>query len=91
MKTLKILGITLLLAFSGMLHAEKININSAGAEQIATGLSGVGAVRAEAIIIYRKENGKFKSIEELANVPGIGEKTVEKNRDNIVLSMKKSN
>lgn len=81
-----------LFAFSGMPHAKKVNINTADAEQIASELSGVGATRAEAIIDYRKENGKFNSIDELVNVPGIGEKTIEKNRSNIELSMKsKSN
>jgi competence protein ComEA len=92
MRNLKIIGFTLLVVFSGMVHAGKVNINTAGAEQIATELVGVGAVRANAIIVYRAKNGQFKSIEEVANVPGIGKKTVEKNRDNIVMSMvKKSN
>lgn len=87
MSTLKIFAFALLLTFSGMLYAEKLNINTADAEQIATELSGIGAVRAEAIVNYRKQNGKFDSIDELANVPGVGEKTLEKNRGNITLSM----
>jgi competence protein ComEA len=84
---IKLIGLVLLLTFSGFLYAGQVNVNTADAKQIATELSGIGTVRAEAIVIYRKENGKFKSIDELVKVPGIGKKTVEKNRSNIVLSM----
>jgi len=86
---IKLIGLVLLLTFSGFLYAGQVNVNTADAKKIATELSGIGTVRAEAIVIYRKENGKFKSIDELVKVPGIGKKTVEKNRSNIVLSMQK--
>ena len=91
MRRIKLLGIALLLAFSGILSAGQVNVNTADAKKIASELSGIGAVRAEAIVIYRKENGKFKSIDELVKVPGIGKKTIEKNRNNIVLSMQNKN
>ena len=55
----------------------KVNINTAGAEELAT-LPGVGTVKAEAIITYRKANGKFKNINDLKEVKGIGDKMVEK-------------
>ena len=42
--------------------------------------------KAEAIVAYRKANGAFKSAEQLALVKGIGLKTVEKNRDRIVVA-----
>ena len=56
-----------------------ININTATKEQLMT-LNGIGEVKAAAIIDYRRENGKFKSIEELDNVKGIGPKIIEKIR-----------
>ena len=55
----------------------KVNINTADAEQLAT-LPGIGSVKAEAIVKYRKDNGKFKSINELKDVKGIGDKMIEK-------------
>ncbi len=48
-------------------------------------LDGIGEAKAQAIIKYREENNGFKSLEELKNVTGIGEKTFEKLKDKIVL------
>ncbi len=63
----------------------KVNINTASAEQIATAMNGIGENKAKAIVKYRKTNGKFKSVQDLENVDGIGAKTVEKNKGKIVL------
>ncbi|EDN75239.1 DNA uptake protein ComE1, partial [Mannheimia haemolytica PHL213] len=41
--------------------------------------------KAQAIVDYRTKNGNFKNIEQLAEVSGIGQATVEKNRANIIL------
>lgn len=54
----------------------KININSAQIEELIT-LTGVGEATANKIIEYRKENGKFQKIEDLKNVPGIGDSKFE--------------
>ncbi len=59
-----------------------VNINTADANTLAQ-LKGVGAKKAEAIIAFRKANGAFKSIDQFADVKGIGEKTLEANRKNI--------
>lgn len=59
----------------------KISINSATKEQLMT-LSGIGESKALAIIEYRN-NTKFNSIEELTNVPGIGQSIYEKIKNNI--------
>ena len=61
-----------------------ININTASAYKL-TELDGIGEVKAEAIVRYREENGKFTSVDELLNVKGIGEKTLEKIRDRITV------
>ena len=47
-----------------------ININTASAGEL-TSLSGIGQNRADAIIEYRQSNGKFQSIEDIMNIPGI--------------------
>lgn len=67
-----------------------VNINTADAETIQKELRGVGMQKAEAIVAYRQANGNYKSADELTNVRGIGIKTVDKNRDNIVLELPES-
>lgn len=80
----------LLLLVSGLAFSEPVDINTADAETLAAALVGVGPSKAQTIIEYRQQNGPFKTLEDLANVKGIGEKTVEKNRDNIVLGAAKT-
>jgi competence protein ComEA len=65
--------------------AAPVNINTADPKGIADALTGVGIKKAEAIVQYRTEHGPFKTIEELGNVTGIGEKTIEKNKADILL------
>ncbi|MGQ5485528.1 ComEA family DNA-binding protein [Photobacterium damselae] len=62
-----------------------VNINKANAEELDKLLVGVGPDKAENIIQYRKQNGKFATADDLAKVKGIGPSTVEKNRDRIEL------
>jgi competence protein ComEA len=62
-----------------------VNINTADAATLAEVLKGVGLAKAEAIIAYRKEHGGFKSVEQLAEVKGIGDKLVKANQERIVV------
>jgi competence protein ComEA len=90
MKLFHTLFLTLILLFSSSAMSaqssiEKININTANAEQIATTMTGIGDNKAKAIVEYRNSHGKFKSLDDLENVDGVGLKTVEKNKDKITL------
>lgn len=62
----------------------KININTATQTELET-LSGVGPSTALKIINYRKENGEFKKIEDLKNVPGIGDAKFDSIKENICI------
>lgn len=64
---------------------QPVNVNSASAEEIAESLKGVGISKAEAIVTYRNKNGDFKHIDELVNVKGIGVRTIDINREYILL------
>ena len=55
----------------------QININTAGVDQL-TKLPGIGKKKAERIIVYRKKHGRFRRIQEIMKVKGIGEKTFKK-------------
>ena len=61
-----------------------VNINTAGTEELMT-LSGIGESRANDIIRYRTENGGFKKIEEIKNVPGIKDAMFQKIKDSITV------
>ncbi|MBD3655080.1 MULTISPECIES: ComEA family DNA-binding protein [Marinobacter] len=72
--------------FTGFAYAEPavVNINTADVATLAS-LNGIGQSKAEAIVAYREANGPFQSPEELANVKGIGSRTVEKNADRLAI------
>lgn len=93
MKRMSIKSLLTLLAtalFSIWAWAQQpVNINSASAEEIAEALKGVGASKAAAIVTYRDENGPFKHVDELVNVKGIGIRTVDINREYILLKDEK--
>ena len=63
----------------------KINLNTATSEELQT-ISGIGAKRAEDIIAYRESHGGFQSIDDLKNVSGIGEKTLDKIRESLYVA-----
>jgi competence ComEA-like helix-hairpin-helix protein len=69
---------------------ETVNINKANSETLAAYLKGVGANKAEAIVKYRRANGNFSSIEDLKNVPGIGDETFKDNKKYLSTSRGKS-
>ena len=82
--TLTTLALSLLLAGSAF-AADKVNINTADAATIDRVLLNIGPSKAEAIVAYRKAHGAFRSPDQLALVKGVGLKTIEKNRDRIVV------
>jgi competence protein ComEA len=74
-----------LFAGSAVWAAEPVNVNTATAEEIAGNLKGIGLSKAQAIVAYREANGAFTHVDELVNVKGIGLKTLDQNRDMILL------
>ena len=67
-------------------EADKININTASAEEL-TQLKGIGPGHAAKIVAYREQNGPFKAPEEVIKVPGIGRKTFDNNKELIQIEM----
>jgi competence protein ComEA len=84
-KFLRALFTSILLIFAPALFAEPLDINAATAEQFDEVLIGVGKVKAQAIVQDREKNGKFKSIDDLTRVKGIGPAIVEKNRSKLTV------
>lgn len=83
--TLRWLVALCLAATAGAALAGPVNVNTADAETLASELDGVGITKARAIVAYRNANGPFTTVESLAEVTGIGERTVAQNRANIRL------
>ncbi len=80
-----ILAVAVGAALPSLALAAPVNINKAGAEEIAESLKGVGIKTARAIVEFREKHGPFKSVEQLSDVKGVGDKTVEKVRANVRL------
>jgi len=85
--------LNLSLAFLAMLFftsvaiaADIVNLNKASAAAIQQNLVGIGPIKAEAIVSYRKKNGKFNSIDDLQNVKGLGPALIKKNKRYLSLS-----
>ncbi|HUQ27562.1 MAG TPA: ComEA family DNA-binding protein [Usitatibacter sp.] len=76
--------VAVLLAYVGVAFGA-VNINSATQEQLES-LNGVGPVKAKAIIDYRNKHGRFKTLEEIKDVDGIGDATFAKIRGDIQLT-----
>ena len=92
LKLVNALVVATLVAFGGgAIAADKpapiapmsVNINTADAATLAAALDGVGASRAKAIVEYREAHGPFRSVDDLAQVKGIGTKVVDANRSRL--------
>lgn len=70
---------------SQAVQGEKVNINTASAQQLAAVLVGVGETKAQAIVAWREANGAFTAKEQLLEVKGIGQATLDKNNGRIEL------
>ncbi len=71
-------------ASNQLTSGETLNINTATQAELE-GLKGIGAVRAEAIIDYRNQHGNFYTVEELVQVDGIGDATLNSLRPYITV------
>lgn len=65
--------------------AKKININTATAQQLSDGLNGIGDGLAERIVAYRQQHGAFRTIDQIKNVSGIGDKKYEEIQSSITV------
>lgn len=89
MKFLPLAAIVAMLSLPCAAFAGQVDINTADAETISAELNGIGLAKAKAIVEYREKHGPFRSADDLSLVKGVGEKIVEKNRDDIRVSGKK--
>lgn len=85
LKSFFALVLSLFLSISFAYAADKIDLNTATSEELQM-LNGVGPSTADAIIQYRDAHGQFKTIDELANVKGIGDKKLEKLSNDLTVS-----
>ncbi|MBN1084926.1 helix-hairpin-helix domain-containing protein [Erwinia aphidicola] len=65
--------------------AGQVSINSASAQELAAALNGVGLKKAESIVSYREKYGPFTQLDQLKEVPGMGNTLVERNLSHIKL------
>ncbi len=65
-------------------ESAKVNLNTASINEL-TALKGIGEKKAQAIVDYREKQGKFTTVDQLADVSGIGPATLEANRDMIIV------
>ncbi|POZ62514.1 ComEA family DNA-binding protein [Chromobacterium alticapitis] len=72
----------LLLSFHAAWAA--VNLNTATPQQLEA-LQGIGPAKAKAIVDYRSKNGPFKTVDDLKKVSGIGDKTLDKLRKDLMV------
>jgi len=85
MNGIKALAAVAALTFSSLTFASPVNINTATASEISEALSGIGMVKAQAIVDYRTTNGLFSSADQITMVNGIGDSTYEKVKQDVLL------
>lgn len=83
MKKLLLAFVTLVISSSFAMAT--VNLNTATKDDLA-GIKGIGPMKAQSIIDYRKKNGSFKSVDELDNVKGFGSKSVQKVRSELTVT-----
>jgi len=71
---------------TSLVTAAPVDINRADASHLESALVGIGPDKAAAIVQYREDHGPFASVDDLVNVKGVGEKTIEKNRKNLTVA-----
>ena len=76
---------SLLVMLSAQVCAGQVDINTTNAAGLAAAIDGVGEKKAATIVQYREMHGPFASVDELANVKGIGSGTVERNRKHLMV------
>ena len=81
--------LTIFVLFSSVWAAEtqQVNINTATVQELSQ-LKGVGPAYAAKIVAYREANGPFAKSEDIMQVPGIGTKTFDVNKDRIIVDKK---
>lgn len=85
MKTITLCAALAAFCISSVTLAAPVNINTAGASEIAEALNGVGVNKAQAIVKYREAYGEFSRADEIVFVRGIGESTFENNKRDILV------
>lgn len=66
-------------------NTTQVSINSASAQELMAVMNGVGIKKAESIVSYREKYGPFTDLEQLKEVPGMGNALVERNLANLKL------
>ena len=85
MTFLRALAGAILLSLSLAATADPVDLNSADADTLASAMVGVGPQKAIEIVRYRDQYGPFASLEELSQVKGIGPRTIEQNRERVMV------
>ena len=85
-RSIALLASFVLMVFSVVaLAGDLININTADEATLSNELTAIGPSKAAAIIKYRQEIGGFESVNQLIDVSGIGEKTLDRIRDQLTV------